>query len=310
MKRKVRNIAASKRERLANRARSRGDPFDLIVRRFFFERFLYRLSISALSDRFVLKGAMLLQLWADQPYRATVDLDLLRRGAADESALLDDVRTILEQRVDPDDGVAFHSDSISVEPIAGEDEYASRRVRFVAKLGSVRHHLQVDVGSGDAVWPAPKYISYPVLLDDGSPRVLAYSPETVIAEKAEAMVTLGIRNSRMKDFFDLHYLASHFAFDGSSLAEALKRTFQRRETSFPAQTPIALTAEFWDDASRATQLKAFARRARLGMDQVRPVDILPLLLTFLVPLLEALAAGRTFDSTWETGGPWKSKERR
>jgi hypothetical protein len=304
LKREVRNVAASKRERLAHRAKSRGDAFDLIVRRFFFERFLYRLSISPVSGRFVLKGAMLLQLWADQPYRATVDLDLLRKGVGDAAALVDDLRIILTQPVDPDDGVAFDIDSLAVEPIRAEEEYAGMRVRFVARLGAIRDRLQVDVGTGDAVWPAPTRIVYPVLLEDPSPFVLAYSRETVIAEKVEAMVTLGIRNSRIKDFFDVHYLASHFDFDGPVLGEAVRRTFERRDTPLPIDPPIALTAEFWNDSSREAQLKAFARRARLGIDSVRPADILPLLVDFLVPLLGSLANGKAFDVHWKAGGPW------
>jgi Nucleotidyl transferase AbiEii toxin, Type IV TA system len=303
----LRNVAASRRERLAQRAKSRGDVFDLVLRRFFFERFLYRLSISPASDRFVLKGAMLFQLWADQPYRSTVDLDLLRKGALDPEALVDDLRRVLSQPVDPDDGVTFDVDSLAVEPIRAEEEYVGVRARFVARLGAIRHRLQVDVGTGDAVWPAPKRVVYPVLLDDPAPRVLAYARETVIAEKVEAMVTLGIRNSRIKDFFDIHYLAAHFDFDGSSLCEALRRTLERRRTPIPQDVPVALTAGFWNDDRRATQLKAFARRARLGMDSVRPSDILPLLVSFLVPLVDALAKGATFNERWKAGGPWSER---
>lgn len=207
MKHGLRNVAASKRDRLALHAKSRGDAFDLVVRHFFFERFLYRLSISPAADRFVLKGAMLFQLWADQPYRATADLDLLRKGPPDDAGLADDMRLILNQHVDPQDGVDFDVGSLHLEPIRTEDEYAGRRTRFMARLGTTRDRLQVDIGTGDTVWPAPRRIVYPVLLDDATPRVFAYSRETVIAEKAEAMVTLGIRNSRIKDFFDIHYLA-------------------------------------------------------------------------------------------------------
>jgi Nucleotidyl transferase AbiEii toxin, Type IV TA system len=149
----VRNVAASKRDRLADRAKSRREAFDLVIRHFFFERFLYRLSISPVADRFVLKGAMLFQLWAGQPYRATADLDLLRKGERDETALAADVRVILSQAVDPDDGVVFDASSVTVGPIRAEDEYAGIRARFVARLGSIRDRLQVDVGTGDAVWP-------------------------------------------------------------------------------------------------------------------------------------------------------------
>lgn len=247
---------------------------------------------------------MLFQLWADQPYRATADLDLLRRGAANGSAIRDDVRTVLEQVVEPDDGVRFDAASVTVEPIRLEDEYGGMRARFVARLGSIRDRLQVDVGSGDAVWPAPKRVLYPVLLDDSSPRVLAYARETVIAEKLEAMVTLGIRNSRIKDFFDLHYLASHFDFDGHVICEAIQRTFARRNTPVPAE-PIALTDEFWSDASRDAQVRAFARRARLEIDTAKPADIVTLLADFLLPVTRALAKGEPFDLRWSRSGPWQ-----
>lgn len=181
MKRDLRNVAASKRAHLAARARNRREAFDLVVRHFFFERFLYRLSMSPVADRFVLKGAMLFQLWADQPNRATADLDLLRKGPRDEAALARDLRTILSQVVDPDDGVELDAASLTLEPIRADDEYAGLRARFVANLGSIRDRLQVDVGTGDAVWPAPKRVRYPVLLDDASPRVLAYTRETRFA---------------------------------------------------------------------------------------------------------------------------------
>lgn len=305
MKRDLRNVAASKRDRLATRAKNRREAFDLVVRHFFFERFLYRLSMSPVADRFVLKGAMLFQLWADQPYRATADLDLLRKGARDEAALAADFRAILSQVVDPDDGVVFDVVSLTLESIRAEDEYAGLRVRFVAGLGSIRDRLQVDVGTGDAVWPAPQRVRYPVLLDDPSPRVLAYTRETVIAEKLEAMVTLGIRNSRIKDFFDVHYLASHFEFDGTALSEAVRRTFKRRTTPFPAETPIALTEEFWNETGRTAHLAAFARRARLDLQSPKPDDILPLLVDFLSPLLGAVGKGTSLTDVWKPGGPWR-----
>lgn len=238
MKRDIRNVAASKRERLANRARARGDAFDLVTRRFFFERFLYRLGISPVANRFVLKGAMLFQLLADQPYRATVDLDLLRRRGAGTEDLPAEVRSILAQTVEPDDGVRFDPSSLTSEPIRAQDEYAGTRLHFAARLGVIVDRLQVDVGSADSVWPPPQTMTYPPLLDDPAPHVLAYRRETVIAEKSEAMLTLGIRNSRMKDFFDIHYLATHFDFDGDTLCEALRRTLSRRQTLVPNEPPM------------------------------------------------------------------------
>ena len=304
MTRPVRNIAASKRERLANRARSHGETFDLVMRRYFFERLLYRLSVSPVSQRFVLKGAMLFQLWADRPYRSTVDLDLLRKGTRDDDALTADLRIILDQGVDRDDGVRFDRESLIVEPIRTEDEYAGVRVRVIGRLGSIMHRLQVDVGTADSVWPAPARVTFPTLLDDPAPHVLAYPRETAIAEKVEAMVALGIRNSRMKDFFDVHYLAAHFDFDGATLAEAIRRTFAKRKTPIPSGTPIGLTAEFWNDSARTTQLGAFGKRSRLPASEVDPARIVPLLVQFVIPVFMSLKNEGTFPGLWKPGGPW------
>lgn len=236
--------AASVRARLLNLARERGEDFQIALRNYLFERFLYRLSRSPLREQFVLKGAMLLRMWAEQPYRATVDLDLLSRGSSDPRALASDIATICATEV-PDDAVVFDVAAISVEPIRAEQEYAGVRARFDARLGTIREHLQVDVGFGDALWPRAEVIEYPVALGDAAPLIRAYPPETVVAEKLEAIVALGIRNSRIKDFFDIDYLARTERLDAAMLVEAVRRTFAHRGTPIPAGPPIGLTAEFW-----------------------------------------------------------------
>ena len=309
MKRVIRNVAASVRERLLNRARTEGEEFNLILRRYFFERFLYRLGASTVSERFILKGAMLLQLWAEQPYRATIDLDLLRKGDTDRESLTRDLREVMKTAVPDDDGVLFDPDSIAVDDIRIEDEYSGVRVHFVARLGTARHLLQVDIGFGDSAWPPPKRADYPSILGSTAPKILTYARETVIAEKLEAMVLLGIRNSRIKDFFDVQYLASTFPFDGTVLAEAIRRTFRRRKTVIPTQIPVAITEEYWSDSRRGTQLRAFARRARLDIDAGSVDSMLPLLRDFLWPPLEALAHGANFAQAWRPGGPWKIRRR-
>ncbi|TLZ42140.1 MAG: nucleotidyl transferase AbiEii/AbiGii toxin family protein [Gammaproteobacteria bacterium] len=190
------------------------------------------LSRSELRERFVLKGAMLLRLWADQPYRATVDLDLISRGNPDPDSVARDIAAICRTDV-PDDAVVFAASTISVEPIRAQEEYSGVRAMFDARLGTIRERLQVDIGFGDALWPHAEEMAYPVALGDPSPLIRVYSPETVIAEKLEAIVSLGIRNSRIKDFFDIDYLARSGRFDRAVLLEAVCRTFTRRGTPIP-----------------------------------------------------------------------------
>ena len=254
------NIGASVTARLLNRAKSSGDDFQTVLTSFCFERFLHRLGASDCSDRFVLKGAMLLRLWSDQPYRATRDLDLLRRGDGSFEAIRSDIRAICTTPVEPD-AVEFDVNSMTVEAVRAEDEYAGTRATLVARCGTARLTLQIDMGVGDAVWPAAKRYIYPTLLDFSSPLILAYPREAVVAEKLEAMVVLGDRNSRIKDFFDLYYLASESEFDRATLTEAVRRTFVRRRTPIPADSPIGLTAAYWENPSRPAQMRAFARRA-------------------------------------------------
>ena len=212
---------------LLNRAKQTGDDYQTLLTSFCFERFLYRLGVSSVRDRFVLKGAMLLRLWSDQPYRATRDLDLLQRATARSTRFATTSGRSARHRSSRT-AVVFDADAIRIDAIRAEDEYAGTRVTLPARCGTARLTLQIDMGLGDAVWPAPRCCIYPGLLDFPAPKVLAYPREAVVAEKLEAMVVLGDRNSRIKDFFDLHYLASQFEFDRATLAEAVRRTFERR----------------------------------------------------------------------------------
>jgi hypothetical protein len=163
--------------------------------------------------------------------------------------------------------VEFDGDRIGLEAIRAEDEYAGTRAALPARCGQARLVLQIDMGLADAVWPAPQVCAYPTRLDFPAPELLAYPREAVVAEKLEAMVVLGDRNSRIKDFFDLQYLASRFEFDRATLAEAVRRTFERRRTPIPEQPPIALTREYWENPSRPAQVRAFARRARIAVPE-------------------------------------------
>ncbi len=303
---KAKNLAASIQQRLLNRAQHANEEFQLTLTNFLLERFLYRLGRSPVRSRFVLKGALLFRVWADVPYRATLDLDLLRRAAPDREAIAADIRAICAMPA-PEDAVEFDTSDLTVEDIRAEDEYAGVRVRFTGRLGNTRTRLQVDIGTADATWPDPEATAYPVLLDHPAPRVLAYHPATVVAEKLEALVVLGLTNSRIKDYFDLHYLAANFLFDGTTLAKAIGATFKRRETPIPDRTPEGLTDAYWDHQGREAHLRAFTRRARISADLPGARLLLPLLCGFLLPPLEAARRGESFHMEWKPGGPWRKK---
>jgi len=298
------NLAASVAARLLNRAKQSGDDYQTLLTGYCFERFLYRLGTSSVRDRFVLKGAMLLRVWSDQPYRATRDLDLLHLGDGSFDAIRDDIRTICLTPVEPD-AVVFDTDAVRIEAIRAEDEYAGIRATLPTRCGTARLTLQIDMGLGDSVWPTPRLSAYPVLLDLPAPEVFIYPREAVVAEKLEAIVVLGDRNSRIKDFFDLHHLASRFEFDRATMTEAVRRTFERRRTPIPTEEPIGLTRAYWENPSRPTQVRAFARRAGLAVPGAPGDEFVQLLGTFLLPILDDLRRDVRQEGIWHPGGPWQ-----
>jgi len=189
------------------------------------------------------------------------------------------------------------------EEIRSADEYQGVRVRLVARLAAARIPVQVDVGFGDVVVPAPSLATYPTLLDHTPPRILVYPREAVVAEKLEAILSLGVTNSRMKDFYDLHQLAEGFAFEGPPLALAVAATFERRRTPIPDGEPLVLTSAFLAAPERQRQWRGFLRRSRLE----GPPDLDRLgkqLQAFLRPVLGASGGGDPFDRHWPPGGPW------
>ena len=298
------NLAASIAARLLNRAKETGDDYQSLLTTYCLERFLYRLGVSDRRESFVLKGAMLLRLWSDRPYRATRDLDLLRRGDGASQAIRDDLEAIVATAAPPD-GIEFDGARITLEAIRAEDEYAGTRATVPARCGQARLVLQIDMGLGDAVWPPPETCTYPTLLGMPPPILLAYPREVVVAEKLEAMVVFGDRNSRIKDFFDLHYLASGFDFDRATLVEAVRRTFGRRQTSIPHDVPIALARTYWDNPSRSAQVRAFARRTRIVTREDFGDECSRVLAAFLWPVLEDVRESRASSGTWPPGGPWR-----
>ena len=300
---KPRNLAASVRQRLFNLAQERREDFGLVLTRYGLERFLYRLAQSQYRDQFILKGALLFELWTHRPYRPTRDLDLEGQGENSIARIKRLFSEIMSQAVE-DDGLLFDPKSLRVERIKDDQEYEGLRVNLVARLEQARIHMQIDIGFGDVIVPLPKEIQYPALLNFPSPRLRAYPREAVVAEKLEALVKLGMANTRMKDFYDLWRLSQEFDFDGALLTEAIKATFQRRGTQVPSNTPLALTDEFARDAQKARQWQGFLNKSGLDHEQATLHSVASELATFLVAPLQAAQAALPFAFNWPKGGPW------
>jgi hypothetical protein len=267
---KTAHLAASVRARLLNRAKAEKSEFGLMLTRFALERLLYRLSVSRHRDQFVLKGALLFDLWFDQPHRPTRDADFLGFGPADMATLAIAFREICG--LQGEDGIAFDPGSVKAEEIREHAKYAGIRITLLGTLDGARCPVQVDVGFGDAVTPATEEAHYPVLLDDlPVPTLRVYPRHTVIAEKYEAIASLGMANSRMKDFFDLWVLTRHSELDSAMVRRAITATFARRGTPLPAATPLGLSDEFASDTQKQTQWRAFLAKNRLQAPTLQEV---------------------------------------
>jgi hypothetical protein len=301
------NTATSIRQKLLNRAKQQKEDFQLALTRYALERLLFRLSESRHANSFVLKGAFMFLIWADQPYRPTRDLDLLGFGESSTERLVAIFKELCAIR--QDDGLIFMKDSVSAEEIRDGQEYDGVRVTLVSQLTKAEIPLQIDIGFGDTVIPRPKYERFPTILDMPAPRLRTYSRESVVAEKYEAMVRLGIPNSRMKDFYDVWILQREFDFKGDTICKAIQTTFERRKTTLPESTPLALSSEFALDKAKQTQWKAFTSRARLRIPAGDLDRVIGQIHSFLLPPTEALIQGKQFTLLWPAGGPWrKNKE--
>ncbi len=297
-------IARSVHVRLIQHAKRLDVDPNLVLSRYAIERFLYRLSRSPHGEQFVLKGALLLLVWLGENTRPTRDADLLGLGELSADALRRTFADICVIHVEPD-GLTFDPASVRVSAIRPDDNYGGQRINIRGRLGQARLSVQVDVGIGDDPTPAPTWLDYPSLLDFPRPRLRAYLRESVIAEKVHAMVTLGSKNSRMRDFFDVHALATHHAFDGDVLAGSLRATFARRRTDIPASPiPIALTRAFAALEGKRAQWTGFVRRSRLTSAPSELETVIEGVAAFVGPVLIAAARGVSFSATWVAGGPW------
>lgn len=299
-----RGRAESIRQRLRNLMRERGEDAQLGLQRYAVERFLYKLGESAHRERFILKGAALFALWGGAAYRATRDVDFTGYGNPDEADILAVFREICEVPSLGDE-LVFDDATLTAEPIRDESEYRGFRVRLVATLGESRIPVQIDIGFGNAIHPQPQEITYPTLLDDPAPHIRAYPLEAVVAEKFHAMVLLGDRNTRFKDFYDLHVIARQFPFEGEQLAKSIATTFERRRTEITTVQSTALSTGFFADEGRAMRWSTYLDRNRLPGAPTDFTQVGETIITFLSPVWTALATGEEFVSIWEPGGPWR-----
>jgi predicted nucleotidyltransferase component of viral defense system len=303
VKKQPSNLGASVRQRLLNLAKVRDEDFDLVLTRFALERLLYRISVSEHAGKFILKGAMLVAVWLPDAFRATRDLDLLGAGDASPASAEAVFKDICRTRVEPD-GVDFDASSVQAELIREDQQYLGTRVKLEARIAGAVIHLQVDVGYGDAVVPPPTTIDFPQILEFTQPHIRAYSRYTVVAEKLQAAVELGLANSRLKDFFDLYVLSSQLDFDGPGLVAATRATFDRREVAIPQGPPVALSPRFSEDAGKLAQWKGFLRRSRVRVQVPALPAVIDAVAQFALEPLEAARLGEDFRKTWRQGGPW------
>jgi len=300
IERSVQNVPASIHQRLLNIAKETGRPFNELLQYFAMERFLFRLSRSTHAPSFVLKGALLFRVWDTPDSRATRDIDFLAYVDNSPENIASIIREICTV-TDVDDGLSFDTESVIAQRIKEDADYEGVRVRFRGQLGNARIHMQVDVGFGDLIHPGAIQVDYPSLLDMGRPSLRSYTPESVIAEKSQAMVHLGNLNSRMKDFYDIWRMSRQFDFKGETLREAFQLTFDIRGTQFIIFEE--LKKEMLESEHMETQWRAFCRKVPVEAPGSF-ADVLESISEFLTPVFVTIIARKAFAKHWQAPGPW------
>ena len=304
MKKEVKNIEASVKAQLQNKAKEASRPFAEVLRYYGMERFLYRFSKSKYADKFVLKGALLFAVWKIPERRTTLDIDFLGRFNNQVTAIEAVMRDVCNVVVESD-GLKFDSATVQGRKIKEDADYEGIRVKFIGFLDRARIPMQIDVGFGDIVYPKIRIIDYPVILDFPKPHLKGYPQESVISEKFEAMIKLGLLNSRMKDFYDIWLMMRQFEFKRANLVEAIKKTFKHRKTDIPQKKPL-FAEEIYDEKSDRQMLwSAFLKK---GDIQHAP-DTLSVaakeIENFLYEPIMALNENVKFDRTWKSPKGWK-----
>ena len=302
MKKQIKNVSASIRQRLLNKAREQNVLFDELLKLYAMERFLFRISKSEYKNKLILKGALMLLVWDAPQSRTTQDIDLLGRIDNDLNTIADVVKSICNVEQEPD-GISFDTNSIHVERITEELEYQGVRAQMICYLGTARIHMQIDIGFGDKVIPKPVEIEYPTILDTPKPFLLGYSKESSIAEKFEAMVKLDRMNSRMKDFYDIWLLSRSYDFDGRILSDAIRKTFETRGTKIEPDI-TAFTKEFSEDHEKSNLWNSFLEKSKL---QDVPEDfpsIVKDISDFIMPVIKAIYHNEDFRRMWNPDSNW------
>lgn len=298
------DLSASVRQKLANVAKTNGIFFQEILQRHAMERLLYRVSQSKHKHHFILKGALLFTAWGFPGSRPTKDIDFLACIGNDLQTMEMLFREICVESVEPD-GWIFNPKTVQAFLIQEEADYQGLRITLEGTLGNVRISIQIDIGFGDVVTPNAKPVGFPTILEFPAPQILSYPRETVIAEKFEIMVRLGIFNSRMKDYFDIWFLSKHFEFDGATLIKAIENTFKNRRVTIEL-APVALSSDFSTNAEKQKQWKGFIRKSHLK-DTPDILDIIVQdLNNFLGPLVVTMVANGTSSGKWSAENGWRS----
>jgi predicted nucleotidyltransferase component of viral defense system len=301
-KAKIKDLPASIHERLLQQARVSGRPLNELLQYYAIERFLYRLSCSRYAGQFVLKGALLFRVWGLPAFRPTRDIDLLGFTSNEVSNLVAIVQELCMLEV-PDDGIRFDPESVKGKRIKEDADYEGVRLRFMGFLGRARLNLQMDVGFDDVVTPAPLVKAYPAILEMPVPELRSYPPETVVAEKLQAMIYLGSANSRMKDFYDLWIFACMIEFKGEVLQDAIRRTFEHRDTDVPENEPVAFSERFAND--KQDLWLAFVKTSSIKDAPEQMETVIAHLRKFIFPVFESIRTDMKFTKTWSADGPWK-----
>lgn len=278
----VKNHAVSVHAQLLRKAKEQKEDFNLLLSQYAAERLLYRLVTSQYSGKFILKGATLFTIWYGEPHRATKDLDFLSFGTNEILGIEGIFKAVCQQAYE-EDGLEFFPETVKGEKIKEEQEYEGVRLKIKGKLSSAKIAVQIDIGFGDVITPKPQLVNFRSVLDFPSIQLNVYPPETVIAEKFQAMVALGIGNSRLKDFYDIWFLAQRFPFQGLMLCKAMKATFERRKTPLPTEEPLALGSEFSENAKKQEQWKGFITKGQLRVDSRTLSNTVTSLKQFLMP---------------------------
>jgi len=299
---KTKNIAASVRQRLLNKAKESSRPFNEILQHFAIERFIYRLSKSPHANRFILKGALMFSAWTGSMSRPTMDIDLLGNIENSTYLIVAVFKDACEMEVE-NDGIVFHKDTVTATRITEDADYKGVRVLLRGNLSSIRLFLQIDIGFGDVIIPKPDRVKYPVLLDFPPPELDGYTMESTVAEKFQAMVKLGLLNSRMKDFYDIWFLSREFDFKGETLIEAIEKTFEKRKTPLISE-PSIFNPTFIKDDTKQAQWQGFVKKTKITDAPTSFEDVAVGIKIFLQPVVVSMINRQTFHLFWAAPGPW------